>query len=355
MKAEISAATKIIADINNNEDTDNISLGPKNAETEHSRSKNVSSQPLSIKSQRKHTADQVTISDNTPPGTTTHIESETTSKSQVVDTGSETIRGYYYDRSVKTKELTTEKTTEKKVTTVTTTPAKETIKPTKERRSVVQKAKPGTFKIKTRYPPVAKSATQAVAITEKSATSDQESSNKPANSSHNPTNTKPTKVPHSQSIVLAPNSSTTTASSVASFAKSSSPVNKTSLSPNKSVQSSASPTKTSVSASIASNSPIKTPATPNKPSYSPHASKLPSSASQPSSPSKPIPTQTQFTAAKEPEAPKKPLASSIAKADAISISSKISVITEESETDVDFYEKLMAKYGIELSDDDDDA
>lgn len=41
-------------------------------------------------------------------------------------------------------------------------------------------------------------------------------------------------------------------------------------------------------------------------------------------------------------------------ADTVSMHSRISVITEESETDVDFYEKLMAKYGIELSDDEDD-
>lgn len=40
--------------------------------------------------------------------------------------------------------------------------------------------------------------------------------------------------------------------------------------------------------------------------------------------------------------------------DAVSIDSRISAITEESETGVDFYEQLMAKYGIELSDDDDD-
>ena len=40
--------------------------------------------------------------------------------------------------------------------------------------------------------------------------------------------------------------------------------------------------------------------------------------------------------------------------DTVSMHSRISVITEESETDVDFYEKLMAKYGIELSDDEDD-
>ena len=40
--------------------------------------------------------------------------------------------------------------------------------------------------------------------------------------------------------------------------------------------------------------------------------------------------------------------------DTHSISSQISAITEESETGDDFYDKLMAKYGIELSDDDDD-
>jgi len=39
--------------------------------------------------------------------------------------------------------------------------------------------------------------------------------------------------------------------------------------------------------------------------------------------------------------------------DVISVSSRISVITEESETGDDFYEQIMAKYGIELSDDDD--
>ena len=39
--------------------------------------------------------------------------------------------------------------------------------------------------------------------------------------------------------------------------------------------------------------------------------------------------------------------------DTASISSKISIISEESEAGVDFYEKLMAKYGIELSDDED--
>ena len=40
--------------------------------------------------------------------------------------------------------------------------------------------------------------------------------------------------------------------------------------------------------------------------------------------------------------------------DTISVNSKISAITEESETGADFYEQLMAKYGIELSDDSDD-
>lgn len=48
--------------------------------------------------------------------------------------------------------------------------------------------------------------------------------------------------------------------------------------------------------------------------------------------------------------------SSRALPDAVSVNSRISVITEESEEeDEDFYEKLMAKYGIELSDDDEDA
>lgn len=37
-----------------------------------------------------------------------------------------------------------------------------------------------------------------------------------------------------------------------------------------------------------------------------------------------------------------------------SASSRISAITEESETTDDFYEQIMAKYGIELSDDDSD-
>ena len=40
--------------------------------------------------------------------------------------------------------------------------------------------------------------------------------------------------------------------------------------------------------------------------------------------------------------------------DTTSVNSKISAITEESETGADFYEQLMAKYGIELSDDSDD-
>lgn len=71
--------------------------------------------------------------------------------------------------------------------------------------------------------------------------------------------------------------------------------------------------------------------------------------------------ETNLTHSKTHEAPsllastagKTSTGSSRALADTVSVNSRISVITEESE-DEDFYDKLMAKYGIELSDDDDD-